>query len=106
MLVAGLLLAAPALAEMPAEALRAPPQITFEELAGSGPFKRPYSPFALATGAAGGVLAYHGATTALLPSVAAGSALEAALAASRFYVVASAVGGALIGQWIYDRLAD
>jgi hypothetical protein len=92
----------------PAAALPRPspmPQISFEELVGSTTPQRNYSPAALGFGAIGGVALFNAAGGSLLPAITSGASVEAALAASRFYVVASAVGGAFVGQWIYDRFA-
>jgi hypothetical protein len=80
------------------------PDITYEELIGS-PDRAAggYSATALGLGAIGGVLVFNAVGSAVAGPVTAGVALESALATSRVYAVGSAVVGALIGQWIYDR---
>lgn len=97
--------APPLLSTAPAPRLASSlPDITYEELIGS-PDRTGggYSAAALGLGAIGGVLAFNAVGGALTGSVTAGVALESALATSRVYAISSAVVGALVGQWIYDR---
>lgn len=95
-------LADPAPQPMPVSSL---PDITYEELIGSPQHASSYSPVALGLGAIGGVLVFNGVGSTLIgPATTAGVPLESALAASRVYAISSAVVGAFVGQWIYERV--
>ncbi len=91
--------AAPSQAAPPAQGL---PRITFEDLAGRRDAPPPVSMSALGLGAIGGTLVFNGLQPVL--GIRAGFAgVETALAVSRVYAVSSAVVGAVIGQWLYER---
>lgn len=105
--------AAPAAPAAPAPAQAAPaatgaaaapglPKIAFEDLAGRRDAPPPVSMSALGLGAIGGTLVFNGLQPVL--GIRAGFAgVETALAVSRVYAVSSAVVGAVIGQWLYER---
>ncbi len=79
------------------------PDITYEELVASSDRTTTYNPAALGIGAVGGVLLFNAFSGTFAGPLTAGVALESAIATSRVYAVSSAVAGAFIGQWIYDR---
>jgi hypothetical protein len=79
------------------------PNITYEELIGSPERETVYNPVVMGVGAVGGVLLFNAFMGAVVAPVAVGASLDSTLAASRVYAVGSAVAGAFIGQWIYNR---
>jgi hypothetical protein len=89
------------------------PQVTFEEIMGIDARRGRWNPTALGVGAIGGVIGYNVLAPMLFPVAnAAGGPLagtivaDSVVSASRIYAVSSAVAGAFLGQWIYDRIND
>ena len=86
------------------------PDWTFEEVLGGEVTVGPeFSPVAMGIGAVAGVVAFNMLAQYVFPNsnlLSQTFLAETDLAASRIYVVGSAVAGALAGQYVYEQTSD
>lgn len=88
------------------------PQVTFDEIMGIDVQTRRWNPTAMGLGAIGGVIGYNVLAPTVIPAsnalggpLAGSIVADGAIAASRVYAISSAVAGAFIGQWLYEKVS-